>query len=217
MQAALEPFLEAHAAEIPWAVSNTLSPIAPRENPGRLYDFYRASNDHQVEYEIRTTLQYSSNRFSKKECAAWTDIFVSYWKAVGEILKAEEASNQSRLRDRQWVGVYDAWKEVTNQVVKHLTNGALPSWTIVCMYTAANHLRLFAIKADEQLAKAKPNVTFNSGFQDDIVSTVPRSEKLEEAARVFNRMFALCTGDRSVSGKCAGSNILTKSATGTLI
>jgi hypothetical protein len=199
MQAALEPFREAHDAENAWGVAACISPTAPRDNPGRLYDFYRASNEHQVENDIRSTLKYSKfSRIPPKEASAWTEIFVAYWRAAGEILRAEEATNQGRLRDRQLADVYEAWKELTTLISRHISNGTIPSWAIVCMYHAANHLRVFAIKADEQIAKAKGNVTFNQGFQDDIVSTVAKSEKLEDAARVFNRMFALCLGDRFV-------------------
>jgi COP9 signalosome complex subunit 12 len=198
MQVALEPFRAAHAAQEVWDVSAMLSANAPREQPGRLYDFYRASNEHQVENDIRAAIKYSkASRIPPKEAGAWVDIFVSYWKAVGEILRSDEATNQGRYSDQHAVAVYDAWKDFLNQIVKHISNGNLPHWTVVCMYVAASQLRTFAIKADEQLAKTKGNVTFNAGFQDDIVSTAPRNEKLEEAARVFNRMFALCLGDRN--------------------
>jgi hypothetical protein len=198
MQAALEPFLQAHAAEHGWGVADALSPIAPHDNPGRLYDFYRATNEHQVENEIRNALKHNKNsRLAPKEASAWTEIFVSYWRAVGELLRAEEASNQGRLRDRQLVDVYEAWKELTNQIVRQISNGNLRPWSLICMYNTANYLRMFAIKADEQLAKAKGNVTISSGFQDDIVSTVARNEKLEETARILNKMFSLCLGDRN--------------------
>ncbi|KAF2112140.1 hypothetical protein BDV96DRAFT_614445 [Lophiotrema nucula] len=198
MQAALQPFREAHALENAWAVAQILSPVAPIDDPGRLYDFYRASNEHMVENDVRSVLKYSKqNRHLKNESDAWTDIFVSYWRAIGEILRAEEASNQGRLRDRQAVEVYEAWKAVATNIQKFVSNGMLPSWAVVCMYSAANHLRVLAIKADEQLAQTRNGATFNAGFQDDVVSTTPKSEKLEDAARVFNRMFALCLGDRN--------------------
>jgi hypothetical protein len=202
MQAALEPFRYGYTQKNAWMVANFFAPEAPPEDPVKLYDFYRASNEHQLENDIRAAIKYRIGGLSQKECAAWVDILATYWRAVGEILRAEEAHNQGRLSDRQQVDVYETWKEMTNHIVRHITNGSLPPWTIICMYTAANNLRLLAIKADEQLAKAKGNVTFSSSFQDDIVSTVPRNEKLEEAARVFNRMFALCLGDRYLLSPC---------------
>ncbi|KAF1998606.1 hypothetical protein P154DRAFT_523882 [Amniculicola lignicola CBS 123094] len=197
MEAALEPFREAYASEQPWLVAQFLSPLVRPEDAGRLYDFIRSSNEHQIEGDIRYALKYSRrSRMTPAESSAWTDIFVCYWKAVAEILRAEEAFNQSRLGERQLVTVYEAWKELSTTIMKYISNGGIPSWNIVVMYISANHLRVFAIKADEQLAKLK-DVTFNTGFSDDIVSTGPRNVKLEEAARVFNKMFALCLGDRN--------------------
>ncbi|KAF2189205.1 hypothetical protein K469DRAFT_701814 [Zopfia rhizophila CBS 207.26] len=198
MQAALEPFRQAHRAMNGYEVADSLKPIAPRHDPGRLYTFYRASNAHQVESEIRYALKYSkSSGLTRNESSAWTEVLVSYWKAIGEILAIEEATNQGRLCDGQWTAVYDAWKEVTNNLIKHYSNGNLPAWTIVCLYVAGTYLRTFAIKADEQLAKAKGGVTFNSGFQDDVVDSMAKNEKLEDAARQLNRMFSLCIGDRN--------------------
>jgi hypothetical protein len=196
MQAALEPFRIAHVQENPFGVAELLSPTAPRTAPDRLYKFHNASNAQQVEDDVRSALRFSRNKLSPKEHNAWTDIFVSYWKAVHEILRAEANSEQGTLGDRQLVDVYEAWKELTNHILRHMQNGSLPSWTVVCMYVTANNLRIMAIKADEQLASIKGSVTFNAGYGDDIASTVARNEKLEEAARIFNRMFALCLGDR---------------------
>ena len=200
MQAALQSFHDAHASGSAWRVAYTLSPVPPHDDPGRLYDFHRASNEHQVEGDIRYALKYSqTSKLPPKESSAWTEVFVNYWKAIGEILRAEESSNQGRLKDTQWVSVYDAWKEVANAIIKYISNGALPHWTVICMYSVGNHLRLFAMKADLQLAKAEPAVAFSTGLQDDIVAGATKNNKLEEAARIFNRMFALCLGDRFVN------------------
>jgi hypothetical protein len=197
MQAALEPFRTAYAHEQAWGVANALKPFPPRENPGALYDFHRATNEHAVHRDVEEALGHG--RIPRKEAKAWVDIFVTYWSAVGEIIRAEEATNQGRLQDGQYVHVYEAWKDVVNLLMRSVSNGHLPPWTIICMYTAANHLRMFAIIADKQLANSKDNITFASGFQDDIVSPVARNDKLEDTARLLNRMFGLCTGDRFVS------------------
>lgn len=196
MQAALVPFHQAYASGLAQPVAEFLSPIAPAHNPGRLYEFYRASNEDKVEGEVRNALKYNKNaRMTNKESGAWAEIIVCYWRAVREIIRAEEAANQGRLGDRQYVVVYEAWKDLTSSFIKHISGGALPAWAIFTLYFTANHLRKMAIKADEHLAKSKP-VAFNTAFSDDIVSTVAQNQKLEEAARVFNRIFALCLGDR---------------------
>jgi hypothetical protein len=196
MQAALVPFHEAYASGLAQPVADFLSPIAPAHNPGRLYEFYRASNDDKIEGDVRYALKYNKNtRMSNKESGAWVELIVNYWRAVKEIIKADEAANQGRLGDRQFVAVYDTWKDLTSAFIKHISGGLLPAWAIFTLYFTANHLRKLAIRADEQLAKSKP-VAFNTGFSDDIVSAVAQNQKLEEAARVFNRIFALCLGDR---------------------
>lgn len=196
MQAALVPFHEAHATGLAQPVAEFLSPDAPANDKGRLYDFYRASNDDRVEGDVRFALKYNKNsRMSPKECGAWVDVIVSYWRAVKEIIKRDEAANQGRLGDRQHVLVYDAWNDLTRDFIKHISNGSLPPWAIFTLYFTANHLRKLAIAADEQLAGSKP-AAFSTGFSDDIVSTVAQNQKLEEAARVFNRIFSLCMNDR---------------------
>ncbi|KAH7390864.1 hypothetical protein DE146DRAFT_634721 [Phaeosphaeria sp. MPI-PUGE-AT-0046c] len=197
MQAALAPFEEAYATGLAQPVADFLSPVAPTQDPGRLYDFYRASNDEKIVGDVRYALKYNKKtRMGQKESDAWVDILVGYWRAVKQIILADEAANQRRLSDRQYLAVYDAWKDLTTSFIKHISGGSLPAWAIFTLYFTANHLRKIAIKADDYLAKAKPATSANS-FSDDIVPQAARSEKLEEAARVFNRVFALCLGDRN--------------------
>lgn len=202
MQAALAPFEAAYATGLAQPVADFLSPVPPSDNPGRLYDFYRASNDDKIVGDVRYALKYNKRtRMGQKESDAWVDILAGYWRAVKQIILADEAANQRRLGDRQYLSVYDAWKDLTSSFIKHISGGALPAWAIFTLYFTANHLRKIAIKADDYLAKAKPATSVKS-FSDDIVPQAARSEKLEEAARVFNRVFALCLGDR-----CANTDI----------
>ncbi|EUC27802.1 hypothetical protein COCVIDRAFT_109027 [Bipolaris victoriae FI3] len=197
MQAALEPFHEAYATGLAQPVADFLSPVAPAHDPGRLYEFYRASNGDKIEGDVRYALKHNkSARMTNKESGAWVDIIAAYWRAVREIIRADEAANQDKLNERQFVAVYDAWKELTSYFIKHISAGLLPAWAIFTLYFTANHLRKIAIRADEQLAKSR-SATSSTEFSDDIVSTAPQNPKLEEAARVFNRIFALCLGDRN--------------------
>jgi hypothetical protein len=199
MQAALVGFEEAYATGLAQPVADFLSPVPPANDPGRLYDFYRASNDHKIVGDVRYALKYNKRtRMQQKETDAWIDIIAGYWMAVKQIILADEAANQGRLDDRQYLAVYDAWKDLTSSFIKHISGGALPAWAIFTLYFTANHLRKIAIKADEYLANSKPATSSNS-FSDDLVPQAARSEKLEEAARVFNRVFALCLGDRCAS------------------
>jgi hypothetical protein len=209
MQAALQPFHEAYASGLAQPVADFLSPIAPAHDPGRLYDFYRASSEEKIEGDVRYALKNGKNtRISNKEAGAWVDIIAGYWRAVKEIIKTDELANQGKLNERQYVAVYDTWKDLTSSFIKHISGGLLPAWAIFTLYFTANHLRKIAIKADEQLAKSKP-ATLSTGYSDDIVSTAPQNQKLEEAARVFNRIFALCLGDRCalLPYSCHGSDL----------
>ncbi|KAF2868695.1 hypothetical protein BDV95DRAFT_579069 [Massariosphaeria phaeospora] len=197
MQAALAPFHEAHVLGRGYEVADILSSFPPPNNPGRLYDFHRASNERQIEGDVRYALKYSKvSHISAKESIAWTEIIVDYWHVVTKILSAEEATNKRQLGDRQWVEVYEAWRNLTQLVSRHISNGVLPPWGIWTLLRMANHLRLLAVRADEQLAKARP-MNLNPVLQDDIAGTVTSNQKLEEAARVFNRIFSLCLGDRN--------------------
>ncbi|EFQ94777.1 hypothetical protein CFE70_010297 [Pyrenophora teres f. teres 0-1] len=197
MQAALEPFHQAYASGLVEHVSAFFSPIPPSQDPGRLYEFYRASSEDKVEGDVRYGFRYNKNtRMTNKESGAWIEIISCFWRAINQVIKADEAANQGRLGEHQYIAVYDTWKDLTSNLIKHITAGVLPSWAIFVLYSTANHLRKIAIKADEHLAKSK-SATLNTSFSDDIVTTVPQNQKLEEAARVFNRIFALCLGDRN--------------------
>jgi hypothetical protein len=45
-----------------------------------------------VKTEFRNAIVYKTGfKLSTDEANAWVEIFVAYWKAIGEILKAEEA------------------------------------------------------------------------------------------------------------------------------
>ncbi|RMZ67496.1 cop9 signalosome complex subunit 12 [Pyrenophora seminiperda CCB06] len=197
MQAALEPFHQAYASGQAEPVAHFFSPVAPSHDPGRLYEFYRASSEDRLEGDVKNALRNNKNaRITNKESTAWIDIISCYWRAIREIIQTDEAANQGRLGERQYVAVYDAWKDLTSSFIKHISAGLLPGWAIFTLSSTANHLRKIASRADEHLAKSK-SATLNNTFSDDVVSTAPQNQKLEEVARVLNRIFALCLGDRN--------------------
>ena len=76
------------------------------------------------------------------------------------------------------------------------------SWTLPVLYKTGKYLRVFAIKADEEQAAKVGNgavKTENDGIGDDITSgAFEKNERLEDAARVINRVFTLCISDRYV-------------------
>lgn len=173
-------------------LSTTLTPIAPHEDPWRLQRFYNASNPVSIMSDLRTGLIAHSNteaRFPKGEGNAWVDVYAAYWRAVGEITAIEDGIKSD------WTLVYEAWKEVANAIIKGYSGSWFSAWTVPCLYVAGRFLRIFAIKADDYVREAKP-MAFDAEMQDDIGGDVGGNHKLEDAARVINRIFTLCISDR---------------------
>ncbi|OOF97251.1 hypothetical protein ASPCADRAFT_206073 [Aspergillus carbonarius ITEM 5010] len=168
-----------------------LTPVAPAEYPDRLKSFYYFSNAVHVSADLRYSLfQANGLRLPKQEQGAWVDIFTSFWKAVGEIVRFDDAPGHA-----SWVKVFDAWKETANLLIRGYSSNGLQAWTVPCLYVVGRYLRIFAIKADAELA-SQDSVAFDDRFQDDATADV-KNAKLEEATRVLNRMFTLCLGDRA--------------------
>ncbi|KAL9614222.1 MAG: hypothetical protein Q9167_001310 [Letrouitia subvulpina] len=189
-------FQEAHLLFSGPLLSTTLTPIAPASDPHALHQLHVDTNVFSVAGDIRGCIENSTLRLSKAETNAWVDIYVAYWKAIGEIGRAESGKH----RDDWAVRVYEAWKEVTNFVIRGYTSAGFGAWTLPCLYVAGKYLRIFAIKADEE--RGKQNGA-GGGFRevdrlgDDIAATFEKNELLEDAARVINRIFTLCISDRA--------------------
>ncbi|SLM37954.1 cop9 signalosome complex subunit 12 [Lasallia pustulata] len=170
-------------------LSTTITPIAPPDDRDRLRHFYAGSSSFSIQSDVRYGILHHANtdaRFSKSEGHAWVEVYVAYWKAIGEIIALNP----------DWTKVYEAWKEVANALIRGYSSAGFQAWTVPCLYVAGRYLRIFAIKADAS-ARDKGAATFNGGFQDDVVGDVGKNEKLEDAARVVNRVFTLCISDRA--------------------
>jgi hypothetical protein len=187
-------FREAHQIWSGPLLSTTLLPINPDSNPNRLVRFYRDSDESKIQADVR--YQISGVRLSNAESKAWVDVYISFWKAIGELLQAEKLAREGRGADSDWINVYEAWKELSNALIRGYTNGGFQAWTVPCLYVAGKYLRIFAIRADEQSTRKKGVNTFTSGFQEDVVGDLGKNERLEDAARVINRIFTLCISDR---------------------
>ncbi|KOS43215.1 hypothetical protein ACN38_g5853 [Penicillium nordicum] len=168
-----------------------LTPIAPPEDRDWLREFYRFSNAEYISKDLSYALFHGKSlKLPKAEQAAWVDIFVVYWEAIGEILQCED-----RLPGASVITVFNAWKKVANALIRGYSGSAgIPAWTLPCLYTVGKYLRTFAINADLEAA-SQGSAGF--GFQDDIAADVEKNANLEEAARVINRMFTLCLSDRA--------------------
>lgn len=202
MESVFNDFKRAIEAGDGYGVAATISPVPPPSDPGRLYSFHRSTNSYSVQTDFRYAIVYNNDmQLNKMEGNSWVDVFVAYWKAIGELLLAEEVTNQGKSSQAPWGRVYEAWKEMATVLLRGYTGLIFPAWTVPCLYVAGKYLRVFAIKADEQAAQSNGKVTFNAGFQDDIVSSMGKNETLEDAARQINRIFAACISDRYVGIK----------------
>jgi COP9 signalosome complex subunit 12 len=84
-------------------------------------------------------------------------------------------------------------------LIRGYLNAGFEAWTIPCLYVAGKNLRIFAIKADEE--RNRNNSLENavgSSFQDDFNPESEQNQKMEDCARVLNRVFNLCLSDRFV-------------------
>jgi COP9 signalosome complex subunit 12 len=173
-------------------LASCLIPVDTPQDSHRLRSFAQLSNYSTVSADVRYHLFQSSAasyRPPKNEANAWVDIFVALWTTVKELLAIEDSPHSAG-----WGRVFDAYKEVTNLLIRGYTNG-FQAWTVPCLYATGKYLRSLAIKADAE-AKEKDENSFGNGFSDDIMGNSGKNEKLEQAAWVINRMFTTCLGDR---------------------
>ena len=178
-------------------LSKTLLPSLEAWDWQRLDAFYQAGLGRFYEQIIHSHITNNPNagyRMSKPEGKAWQEVYVSFWKFVGVLLGDGESPDKAT----NWPKVYAAWRDVANMLIKGYSAGCFEAWTIPCLYVVSRYLRFFAIKADEQSKKLDRPRTFNAEYQDDMVEESSKHEKLEDSARVLNRIFTLCISDRQV-------------------
>ncbi|KAI9374842.1 hypothetical protein BJX61DRAFT_496635 [Aspergillus egyptiacus] len=188
MDSVLKDLEEGHRLGSGPRLAAALTPVDTPGQPTRLKSFYNFSNAAQVSSSLRYYLsQIRGVKIPKQELNAWVDIFSAYWKATGELVKFEEPSRAS------WVKVYENWKELANLLIRGYSNFGFENWTIPCLYVVGKYLRVFAVKADAETS-SQGSVAFS---EDDITTDFGKNAKLEEAARVLNRMFTLCLNDRA--------------------
>ena len=194
-------FTRAYATNDGYLLSYCLSPVPPSWDPARLYDFFRSTNLHGLSTELRYKLQYNPElQLDKKESQAWQETFAAFWKFAGLLLVAEEAQNVGSVREAEWNGVYETWKDVVNVLYRGYQAKLFGAWTIPCLYNAGKYLRIFAIKADEKAAATQRDSGMSFGAnglaEEDMLGSDSKNEKLEDATRQINRIFGLCISDR---------------------
>lgn len=98
-----------------------------------------------------------------------------------------------------WTKVYEAWVELLNVLGRgYQTSSAFEAWTLPALYVVSKHLRLFAIRADEERnSNTSLDDSAAANFQDDFDPESNKRQKLEDCARVLMRVFMICQTDRS--------------------
>lgn len=202
MDALWDDFAKAQNDEDGYLLAATITPEPPTSDPARLYNFSRWTNDYSVQTDLRYKLQYNpALHLGKKEAGVWLDIFTAFYHFTGKLLAAEEAQNAGKPREADWSSVYESWKDVMSAVYRSYSGNVLEVWTIPCLYVIGKYLRIFATKADESAAASQRDggLAFGGLQEEDAFNATSKNEKLEDAARQINRIFALCLGDRYVT------------------
>lgn len=179
------------AAHLSFSGSILAETLNPAKQPTQLSAIYSFTDEANAPADIRYALlkdRETGVKLAKHEGNAWADVYVAYWRAVGELLSVNEYS-----RSGSWTRVFNAWRDLANTLIKGYTVGKFAAWTIPCLYIVGKYLRVFAMKAD---AEPQQDDAFDSSFQDDVVIDSGKNAKLEEASRIINRMFTLCLQDR---------------------
>ena len=178
-------------------LASTLSPTPSPHYPTRLEAFYNQTNAWEVNGDIRYYVSKDNSALNIKaaEANSWAEVYIIYWKALGVIL----ALQQQRGGGEQ-VKLYEIWKEFANALHRGYTHGGFEAWTVPCLYVVSKWLRIFAIRADRE-SKAEGgggSLRTDDLLEDGFATGMGNNEKLEDAARVINKVFQLCISDRYV-------------------
>ncbi|KAL5876849.1 COP9 signalosome (CSN) subunit [Pyricularia oryzae] len=174
-------------------LSKTLLPGESNEDLDRLHSIWRSATSQDVKNSVRTHIRKRTN-LPRDEVEGWLEVYIAFWKAIGEILGVHGTPGAPTRST--WNSVYEAWKELTSMVIRGYTNHSFEAWTIPCLYVTGRHLRVFAIKADEERNKTSGG-TNSATFEDDFDTDSEKHKILEDCARQLNRIFTLCLSDRA--------------------
>lgn len=110
MDAVFSDFRKAYETGNGYELCQTLSPLPPASDPDRLDRFYRSTNFSHAQRDFKSWIlnhQASSFTLPAEEGNGWVEVYHLYWKAVGEILRAEAAAEtSSKVRNFPGSGNY---------------------------------------------------------------------------------------------------------------
>ncbi|SPO02126.1 related to CSN12 - signalosome component [Cephalotrichum gorgonifer] len=186
----------AHSSGNGYLVAQILLPIPPPDNPDRLRSIWKSTNSATVRKDVSRSMKKSSylNNLPDDEFTGWLDILCAYWKALSEIVPMLEPADSGKTPS--WSKVYETWKELTSFVVRGYTNHGFEAWTLPCLYVMGKHLRLYAMKSDEEKAR-NPTADKGLALADDFDPEMEKSGQLRDSEQMLKRIFTLCLSDRS--------------------
>lgn len=176
-------------------LASCLAPVNTPSDPFRLRSLSQLSNYQTVQADTRYHLiqDRSAVKLAKQEANQWVEIFVFLWKCVRELDLIESG------RGGDWALAFKAYKDLCINLCRGYTNFGFQAWTVPCMYTAGNYLRIIAIKADADAASktATNGLGYADGLSDDITESCEKNERLKDAARTLQQMISVCRTDDS--------------------
>ncbi|KAK4100612.1 protein CSN12 [Parathielavia hyrcaniae] len=193
-------FSEAHAQQDGYRLARTLTPDLPTD---KLRKIWRSQNAHSIRSFLKRGLQGNAaftGGLDHEELPGWVEVYATYWNALGEILAARESSNEGKNKSSElvWTRAYEGWIDLLNALLRGYQSHKFKNWTIICLYTVCKHLRLFAMKADDE--RNSNNVVDDSpaaNFQDDFDPETNKRQKLEDCVRQLFKAFNICQQDRA--------------------
>lgn len=92
MNDTFDQFTKAHISRNGYLLAQTLSPVPPSDDPHRLMAVWRSTNSHSVKGDIKHFIKTNTShrhKLDNDEVNGWVEVYMAYWKAIGEILAGE--------------------------------------------------------------------------------------------------------------------------------
>ena len=94
MDPIFDDFRQAFVEGKGYDLSQTLSPIPSPSQPQKLYNFFRSTNFATVQKDLKYQILYNNAspfQLPPDQGNRWVEVYHAYWKAVGDVLNAENA------------------------------------------------------------------------------------------------------------------------------
>jgi hypothetical protein len=124
-------FKRAYGDGLGYDLSMTLSPVAPPDQPNRLRAFFRSTNYQSAKKDFQYRIMWDKSNgfiFGADEGNGWVEIYLAYWKAVGEILAAEEATQTNAKVGNAFISI----KSSTHAVFRITLSSAHVITNVLC-------------------------------------------------------------------------------------